>query len=95
MSVANAPGRIAFTRTVGANVSASPTVKALSPALAHAYGSSFALAISEPIVPTLMIDPPPASRMCVAASVANRNGPLRFTASVLSKRSSVTAARFS
>src|SRR5690349_10603073 len=58
MSVSTGPGRIAFTRTVGAYASARPTVSALSPALAHAYGSSFVLASSEPTVPTLMIDPP-------------------------------------
>jgi len=48
MSVANAPGRIALTRTVGAKASAMPTVSAFKPALAQAYGSSFASASENP-----------------------------------------------
>jgi hypothetical protein len=71
-------------RLAGAYASARPTVSALRPALAQAYGSSLTLATSEPAVPTLMIDPPPWAAMCVAASTARRNGPFRFTARVLS-----------
>ena len=48
-----------FTRTVGANVSASPIVSTFSPALAHAYASSRTLAKIDPTVLTLMIEPPP------------------------------------
>src|SRR6185312_14827105 len=57
-SVRKGPGRTAFTRTLGAYASARPTVSALRPALAHAYGSSLTLAISEPAVPMLTMDPP-------------------------------------
>ena len=38
----------------------------------------------DPTVPMLMIDPPPWAAMCVAPAAARRNGPFRFTASVLS-----------
>ena len=44
MSVRNGPGINVFTRTVGPNASASPSVNALSPALAAAYGSCRAAA---------------------------------------------------
>ena len=36
MSVANAPGRMQFTRTFGASASAKPIVNAFKPALAQA-----------------------------------------------------------
>src|SRR5689334_14908782 len=93
MSVRNGPGRMALTRTLGAKASASPTVSALRPAFAHAYGSSPTLAVREAVVPILMIVPPSRAAMCVAASAASRNGPFRLTASVLSNSSSLTASR--
>ena len=51
------------------------------------------LAMSEPTVLTLMIEPDPASYMRWPTTDPSRNGPLRFTPTVLSKRSSVTASR--
>ena len=93
MSVANAPGRMQLTRTFGASASANPTVNALSPAFAHAYGSSATLASSEPIVLTLMIDPDPASYIRLPTSEPSRNGPFRFTPTVLSNSSSETDTR--
>src|SRR4051812_21308173 len=93
MSVLNAPGRMQLTRTLGASASANPTVNALSPAFAAAYGNSPTLASSEPIVLTLMIEPEPASYMRWPARTPNRNGPLRFTPTTLSKRSSVIDVR--
>ena len=95
MSVRNGPGRIALTRTLGAKASASPTVSAFRPALAHAYGSSPTLAVRDAVVPMLMMEPPSWPAICAAARTASRNGPFRLTASVLSNSSSLTASRLS
>src|SRR5436190_15575574 len=93
MSVSNGPGRMQWTRPFGASASANPTVNALSPALAHAYGSSITLAINEPTVLMLMMEPEPASYIRLPTSEPSRNGPFRFTPTVLSNSSSVTASR--
>src|SRR5436190_600621 len=93
MSVSNGPGRMQFTRTFGANASANPTVNAFRPAFAQAYGNSITLAISEPTVLTLMIEPEPASYMRLPTSEPRRNGPFKLTPTVLSNSSSVTASR--
>ena len=82
-----------FTRTFGASASASPTVNAFRPAFAAAYGSSLTLASNEPIVLTLMIEPDPASYIRLPTRDPSRNGPFRFTPTVLSNSSSVTASR--
>src|SRR5207237_10068253 len=83
-SVSNAPGKIAFTRTFGANASARPTVSAFKPALAHVYGSSRHDGMSEPTVPTLVIEPPSPSYIRVPTRAPSRKGPLRVTPCTLS-----------
>lgn len=47
-SVSNAPGSTRFARTFGAHAPASPSVMALSPAFAIAYGRSITCGRNEP-----------------------------------------------
>ena len=81
---------IALTRTRGPKAWARPTVMALTPALAAAYGTMSLVGRTAPVLETLMIDPPPASTIRSPTSEARRNGPLRLTATTLSNSSSVT-----
>ena len=82
---------IALTRTRGPNACARPTVIALTPALAAAYGTMSRVGRTAPVLDTLMIEPPPASTIRSPTSAASRNGPLRLTAMTLSNSSSVTS----
>src|SRR4051794_9057946 len=91
MSVRNGPGMMQFTRTLGPNARAMPTVMALRPALAVAYGSSVGVGWPAATLLTLMIEPPSPAAMWAPASDDRRNGPRRFTPITLSNRSSVTS----
>ena len=82
---------IAFTRTDGPNVCAKPTVRALRPALAAAYGQDRRpRAHGARRCEMLMIEPPAPAAIRVPTSAVSRNGPLRLTPSTLSNSSSVT-----
>ena len=89
-SVRNGPGINVFTRTVGPNASASPSVNAFEPALAAEYGSCAGCGRRDPLELTLMIDPPPSATMRWPTSVDNRNGPLRLRFTTASNSFSVT-----
>ena len=97
MLVRNGPGMIALTRTFGPSASASPTVIALTPALAAAYGTMLAVGRTAPVLLTLMIDPPPTSPSLFSAAIRSptradsRNAPFRLTANTLSHSSSETS----
>src|SRR5882757_2179556 len=90
-SVRNGPGINVLTRTVGPNARASPSVNALSPALAAEYGSCSGLGRRDPLELTLMIDPPPSATIRSPTRVDNRNGPLRLRLTTASNSFSVTA----
>ena len=78
ISVRKGPAINVLTRTVGPNAFASPSVNALSPALAAAYGSMSGAGRSDPVELTLMIDPPPAATIRSPTNADSRNGPLRL-----------------
>ena len=90
MSVRNGPGINVLTRTVGPKASASPSVSALSPALAAEYGSCSGRGRRDPLELTLMIDPPPSATIRSPTSADNRNGPLRLRLTTASNSFSVT-----
>ena len=84
MSVSYGPGSTVFARTFGFHAPARPRVSAFSPAFAIVYGRSLWSGRHDPAVLTLMIEPPSPSYMREPISDASRNGPLAFTACVLS-----------
>ena len=90
MSVRNGPGINVLTRTVGPKASASPSVNALSPALAAEYGSCSGRGRRDPLELTLMIDPPPSATIRSPTRADNRNGPLRLRLTTASNSFSVT-----
>src|SRR5216683_4995666 len=73
-SVRKVPAMIALQRTIGPKACAKPTVIALSPALAEAYGMMSARGRTAPVLLMLMIDPPPAAAMRLPTSAVRRNG---------------------
>src|SRR5437763_7793729 len=77
-SVAKAPGMMQLTRTAGPKARAKPTVMALTPALAAAYGTIPGVGRREPVLLTKMIDPRPAATMRVPTSEVSRKPPLRL-----------------
>ena len=82
---------IALTRTDGPNVCAKPTVRALRPAFAAAYGRIAGRGRTAPALEMLMIEPPVPAAIRVPTSAVSRNGPLRFTPMTLSNSSSETS----
>ena len=83
-SVWNGPGITVFTRTFGLYAPAKPSVSALRPAFAIAYGRSNVFGRCDPAVLTLMIEPPSPSNMRLPNNEPRRNGPRAFSAWVLS-----------
>src|ERR1700759_4321408 len=73
-SVRNGPAINVLTRTVGPSARAKPSVIALSPAFADAYGMMSGAGRSDPAVLTLMIDPPPVATIRSPTNADNRNG---------------------
>ena len=61
------------------SASAKPTVMALSPAFAAAYGTMSPLGRTAPVLETLMIEPPSPATMRSPTRADSRNGPLRLT----------------
>ena len=80
MLVRNGPGMIALTRTFGPRASASPTVIALTPAFAAAYGTMSAVGRTAPVLLTLMIEPPSSRGHSLADERAEAKRPLQVDA---------------
>jgi hypothetical protein len=91
MSAKNAPGWIVLTRMLGPNASANPSVSALSPAFAAAYGSISGRGRIAAMELTLMIEPPPVATIRSPTSAANLHGPFRFRFTTASNNFSFTA----
>src|SRR4051812_30287952 len=87
------PGVMQLTRAAGPKTRGEPTVMALTPALAAAYGTIPGVGRRDPVLLTKMIDPRPAATMRVPTSEVSRKPPLRLTSKTLSYSSSVTLGR--
>jgi len=90
MSVRNGPAINVFTRTAGPNALARPSVSALRPAFAAAYGSIVGSGRIEPLELMLTMRPPPSATIRSPTRTDNRNGPLRFRFITASNSFSVT-----
>src|ERR1700730_5041664 len=91
MSVRNGPHWIVLTRTEGPRARAKPSVSALSPALAAAYGRTVPSGRIEATDEMLTTTPPSPETIRSPMRAVSRKGPLRLTATTLSHSFSLTA----
>src|SRR4029077_112117 len=88
MSVRNGPATMQLTRTFGPYANANDRVIELSPAFAAPYGSDVGDGFSDAVLEMLMIEPPSPFAIRLPTSADRRNGPLKFSPTTLSNRSS-------
>src|SRR5713101_5505304 len=91
-SVRNGPDMMQLTRTFGPYSCANAIVIALSPAFAAEYGAVVREGRTAAVEEILTMAPPSPAAIREPNSADNRNGPLRFTPTTLSKSSSLCSA---